>query len=215
MRSAVRTLLTVALASAALSTAASAEIGLGADVVSRYVWRGADLGNAASVQPSISYTADAFHIGAWSSWAVDDGSANENDLYASVAVGPAIITITDYFLPTAAPGDFFNYSDDDGSHILEASASMDLSVASVLAAYNFLGDGEDSFWLEASFPLPSLTDGDTEVGVTVGAGNGAYTTDTDPQLVSVSLDVARDGYFGSYILNPDAEITFLVFGRSF
>lgn len=44
--------------------AASAQFGLGADVVSRYVWRGTDFGNAASVQPYISYTAGVLEIGA-------------------------------------------------------------------------------------------------------------------------------------------------------
>ena len=91
-------------------------------------------------------------------------------------------------------------------------------MASVMAAFNFLGDADDSFWVEASVPLAALS-GDADVGLTVGAGNGAYTAngsaEGDPGLVSVSLDVSKGDYFASYILNPDAETTFLVFGRSF
>ena len=87
-------------------------------------------------------------------------------------------------------------------------------MASVMAAFNFLGDSDNSFWVEASIPLAALS-GDVEVGLTLGAGNGVYTTDGDPGLVSVSLDVSDGDYFGSYILNPEAEISFLVFGRSF
>ncbi len=203
-----------ALVAATLSPTA-AEVGLGTDLVSRYVWRGSDLGNAASVQPWISYSNDVVEIGAWSSWAVDDGAANENDLYVSFSAGPVGITVTDYFLPTAAPGDFFNYSDGDAVHVIELSAGLDLGVASVMGALNVLGDGEDSIWLEASVPLEMLSSGDTEVGLSVGAGNGVYTTDTDPMLVSVSLNVSKEDWFGSYILNPDAEITFLVIGKSF
>ena len=88
-------------------------------------------------------------------------------------------------------------------------------MVSVLGAINLLGDDENSIWVEASLPLEMLTSDDVEVGLTVGAGNGIYTTDTDPMVASVSLDVAKDDWFGSYILNPDAEITFLVIGKSF
>lgn len=211
----LRSILAVAALTMAVSVPASAEIGLGTDVVSRYVWRGADLGNAASVQPWISYSTDVFEVGAWSSWAIDDGTANENDLYVSFNAGPVGITVTDYYLPTASPGDFFNYSDDDGIHILEVSAGIDLGVASVMGAFNFLGDADDSFWVEASMPLAALSSDDVEVGLTVGAGNGFYTTDTDPMIASVSLDVSKGDWFGSYILNPEAEITFLVIGKSF
>ena len=215
IRTLTRTLAALAaIAAAGLPAAVQAEIGLGADVVSRYVWRGTDFGNAVSVQPGIAFSREAVEIGAWSSWAISGGGANENDLYVSYAAGPVAITVTDYYFPVSAPADFFNYSDEDGIHILEASVGADLGMVGVMAALNFLGDSDDSFWVEASVPLAALS-GDADVGLTVGAGNGVYTADGDPALVSVSLDVAMGDYFGSYILNPDQEITFLVFGRSF
>ena len=215
IRTLTRTLAALAaIAAAGLPAAAQAEIGIGADVVSRYVWRGTDFGNAVSVQPGIAFSREALEIGAWSSWAISGGGANENDIYVSYAAGPVSITVTDYYFPASAPGDFFNYSDEDGIHILEASAGVDLGMASVMAAFNFLGDADDSFWVEASLPLAALS-GDVEVGLTVGAGNGVYTADGDPGVASVSLDVSDGDYFASYILNPDAEISFLVFGRSF
>ncbi len=219
MRTLTRTLAAAAvIAAAGWPAAAPAEIGIGADVVSRYVWRGTDFGNAVSVQPGVAFSQEALEIGAWSSWAISGGGANENDLYVSYSVGQVSVTVTDYYFPASAPGDFFNFSDEDGVHILEASAGVDLGMASVMAAFNFLGDADDSFWVEASIPLAALS-GDVEVGLTVGAGNGVYTNDGaaegDPMVASVSLDVSDGDYFASYILNPDSETTFLVFGRSF
>ena len=219
MRTLTRTLAAAAaIAAAGWPAAAPAEIGIGADVVSRYVWRGTDFGNAVSVQPGIAFSQEALEIGAWSSWAISGGGANENDLYVTYSVGQVSVTVTDYYFPASAPGDFFNYSDEDGVHILEASAGVDLGMASVMAAFNFLGDADDSFWVEASLPLAALS-GDVEVGLTVGAGNGVYTNDGaaegDPMVASVSLDVSDGDYFASFILNPDSETTFLVFGRSF
>lgn len=61
---------------------------LGADVVSRYIWRGTDFGNSASVQPYVSFSAGPVEVGAWSSWAVTAPGANENDLYVSASFGP-------------------------------------------------------------------------------------------------------------------------------
>ena len=234
MRTLIRTLAaTAAIAAAGWPAAAPAEIGIGADVVSRYVWRGTDFGNAVSVQPGIAFSKEAVEIGAWSSWAISGGGANENDLYVSYAVGQVSVTVTDYYFPVGAPPEsegegehdhpteeppgFFDYSD-DGAHILEASAAVDLGMASVMAAFNFRGDPDNSFWVEASIPLAALS-GDVEVGLTVGAGNGVYTNDGaaegDPMVASVSLDVSDGDYFASYILNPDSETSFLVFGRSF
>ena len=47
-------LLTAVLCSMGLSSVpAEAEIGIGADVVSRYVWRGSDFGDGASAQPPL------------------------------------------------------------------------------------------------------------------------------------------------------------------
>ena len=87
-------------------------------------------------------------------------------------------------------------------------------MASVMGAFNFSGDSEDSFWVQAPLPLEALFSDDVEVNLTVGVGNGVYTTDTDPNL-AVSIDVSSGDYFAQYILNPETEITFLVFGTSF
>ncbi len=206
---------------------ANAEIGLGADVVSRYIFRGTDLGNAVSVQPSISYSRGSIEVGAWSSWAISSNSANENDLYIRFSTGPVSVAITDYYLPTQSFNDdptagavvkddaFFSYGDGDGVHVLEASASLSLEdmPISLMVAFYFSGDPEDSLWLEATYDLGEIEE--TAVSITAGVGNGVYTSDTDPNLVSVGVNLSKGDYSASYILNPDRETTFLVFGRSF
>lgn len=153
--------------------------------------------------------------------------ANENDLYISFSSGPIGITLTDYYFPGLTDDDSFfsynNYSkeelDEDeeksNPHILEVSASLapDGMPLSALVAYNFSGDPDDSFWVEATYDLGEMEG--TAVSVTAGFGNGVYTTDTDPALASVGLSMSKGDYFASYILNPDKESSFLVFGRSF
>ena len=193
-----------------------AGVGFGADVVNRYVWRGTDFGNAVSVQPGMSISHGNIEVGAWSSWAITGGDANENDLYASFSSGPIGIALTDYYFPGLTEDDmFFSYSNDDEVHILEVSASLapDGVPLSAVVAYNFSGDADNSFWAEATYDLGEMEE--TAVSVTVGFGNGFYTTTTDPALVSVGLNMGKGDNFASYILNPDKESAFLVFGRSF
>ena len=60
---------------------ANAQVDLGADLVSRYVWRGTDFGNSASVQPYLSVGFAGVEAGAWASYPITAAGANENDLH--------------------------------------------------------------------------------------------------------------------------------------
>ena len=86
-----------------LGNSAQAQLDFGADVVSRYIWRGTDFGDAVSAQPWISYSANGFEVGAWSSWAWDDPAANENDLYVSYSTGLFGVAVTDYYFRRRHP----------------------------------------------------------------------------------------------------------------
>ena len=181
------------------------EVTIGADVVSRYVWRGTDYGNAAAVQPSIETTIGPVALGAWGSWSISpgpaDASGNECDLYASTTVGPVGLTLTDYFFPAYAGTDSLLNID---IHVFELSAGADVGPVSLLAAANVSGDDDNSTYLELTYGAFSL-----------GLGNGAYSTDREFAPVSLGISASRDNFSASYIINPDQETSFLVFGVNF
>lgn len=181
------------------------EVTIGADVVSRYVWRGTDYGNAAAVQPSIETTIGPVALGAWGSWSISpgpaDASGNECDLYASTTVGPVGLTLTDYFFPAYAGIDSLLNLD---IHVFELSAGADVGPVSILAAANVSGDDDNSTYLELTYGVFSL-----------GLGNGAYSTDGEFAPVSIGVSASRDNFSASYIINPDQETSFLVFGVNF
>ena len=181
------------------------EVTIGADVVSRYVWRGTDYGNAAAVQPSIETTIGPVTLGAWGSWSISpgpaDASGNECDLYASTTVGPVGLTLTDYFFPAYAGTDSLLNID---IHVFELSAGADVGPVSVLAAANVSGDDDNSTYLELTYGAFSL-----------GLGNGEYSTDGEFAPVSLGISASRDNFSASYIINPDQETSFLVFGVNF
>ena len=202
-------LATVATFSAA---PAQADVGIGADMMSRYIWRGTDFGDAVSIQPAISYTHGPLEIGAWAAYPITSAlGANENDLYITYSTGPMGVTLTDYYFPQS--GDAFNYGDEDGIHLLEIGATYEAGPLSLMAGFFFWGDSEDSYYGEVSCRL--VADDEMEVRLTGAFGNGAYTTDHDPNVVIAAVNVSKGEYTASYILNPEAETSFLVFGRSF
>jgi hypothetical protein len=191
------------------------QVSLGADVVSRYVWRGTDYGNSASVQPSLSFTHGSFEIGAWGSYALTaaGAGANENDLYATLTAGPLALTVTDYYFPENF--DLFNYSDEDGIHILEISAALNVEKFSILGAVNFSGDPYNSLYTEIGYTAFEKED----LSVTVFGGLGTHIYIRDPNgdfnLVNLGMTASKGPIFTSYIINPEAETNFLVFGYSF
>ncbi len=204
----------IAILMIACTAQAQPNIGIGADVVSRYVWRGTGFGNDAAVQPYISFSAGMLEIGAWSSWGVNNAAANENDLYITLSGGNFALTVTDYHFPTGSSSDFFNYDSDDGVHILEAMGSFSNGPVSVMAAFNFLGDADNSFYGEIGYSAYSADD--VNVDVVAGFGNSVYVLDEsgDFNVVNLGVGVTKGSYTASYIVNPEAEISFLVFGVS-
>ncbi len=193
---------------------ADAEIGVGADVVSRYVWRGALLDDNLSVQPFLSYSSGNLEIGAWSSWAATSSGANENDLYVTYSSGPIAITVTDYYFPNGAGSDFFSYSDKDAIHQLEVMGSYGQGPIGVTAAAILSGDPDTPIYIEGSYELMSDDDASASLTAALGTEN-YYTSDGDPALINVGLSVTKGDYTAQYILNPDAEQAWMVFMMSF
>lgn len=194
---------------------ATAQVSLGADAVSRYVWRGWDFGNAASIQPALAYTKGAFEVGAWGSFSIVDGSANENDLYVSYSTGPVSVVVTDYFFPGYYGNDGLGYYEDNGAHIIEAGASYASGPLSLSGFFNVSGfDTNNSMYFEVGY-TPSYSVEGVELGLFLGAGNEIYTTDGDFMVTNIGVTASKENISVSYIVNPDQETTFLVFGYSF
>ena len=159
------------------------------------------------MQPGIETAVGPVTVGAWGSFPLTDPNGtsrttgNECDLYVSAAVGGFGITVTDYFFPAYAGVDSVLNLD---MHTIELSAGKDVGPVSVLAATNISGDDDNSTYIELTYSALSL-----------GLGNGAYSTDGKFAPVSLGISASRDNLSVSYIINPDQETSFLVLGISF
>ena len=193
---------TILVLSVFLSQACFGQMEMGVDIYSRYVWRGTDFGNSASIQPYLEYSAGGITIGAWGAWAMNGAEGgNENDLFISTSLGPVEITVTDYFFPT--------YSGDDDiftidNHILEASLGYELKGIPFLVAMNVSGDNDNSTYIEAGYRA-----------ITVGLGNGFYSKNGEFAPVNIAISGEKENLSVSYVLNPDSETSFLIVGVSF
>ena len=209
-----------------VGTAAAQSFGLGADIVSRYIWRGTDFGESASIQPYLSFSTGSFEIGSWASYSVsaDGASGNEHDLYVSISLGSISIGLTDYYFPAPDATDFFNFeSDGEGAHWIEPNVSYEGSGSfpiSLYAAMMLYNDPDNSLYLEASLPL--AVEG-VDAGITAGfvAGESGFYGTAGAALVNLGLSASKEIALAedfslpvsvAYIVNPAAERSFLVFG---
>ncbi|MEI7662589.1 MAG: TorF family putative porin [Bacteroidota bacterium] len=118
----------------------SAAFSVGTDVVSRYIWRGADYGNSPAVQPSVAFSVAGFKAGFWGSYGLghyskqlndstvlDLGNYAEFDFYLSYTLKGFTLMAYDYFLPNPLDPNnhnkYFNFKNSTTGHTVEVCLS--------------------------------------------------------------------------------------------
>jgi len=208
------TLLTVI---ALMSTNISYSQDFGADLVSSYVWRGTQFGSGAHIQPYMELGSGNFTAGVWGSFPTSaKGGGNELDLYLGYDFGPVALTVTNYTFP----GEGGNYADGEGlfdGDYTELAASTSIMGVDLSAGYF---TEVEALYVELGFSTGAV---DIAIGYGDDQGNGWY-ADGGSGIVNMSFSGSKEiqisenyslPVFGSFILNPEAETAFLVFGISF
>ena len=188
------------------------EFGVGADVVSKYIWRGTDLGGP-SVQPSLSVAYKGLSLTAWGSIGFDSEDDKEVDLTLAYETGNFSLSVTDYWYP--------EYS---GAHTFEAQIGYDFGLLAANWYTNFAGDDEEYasyISLIAPFSLIGL-DWEAEVGATPW-GTDYYGTDKFA-VCDLSLGASKEfnigksfstTLFAKATYNPTIEKFYATIGISF
>ena len=215
------------------------DVSLGADVVSRYVWRGLNVGDAPSVQPSIAAGYKGFELGTWGAYSLSNEATDGDEIdfwlgYThEFASGAAIgLLVTDYYFPNAGEkfSNFQNYDDEDGAgaHTVEIGGSVTLpgSLPITLAGYiNVYNDEGNNAYFQADCPV---TAGETDlnffVGVTPGSDkNPDYYGADEFKVLNVGVTASKEVQFsesfslpisGSFIVNANLDMAYLVVGFS-
>ena len=189
----------------------------GADLVSSYVWRGTQFGSGAHIQPYMDLGSGNLTGGVWGSFPTSaKGGGNELDLWVSYDFGLLTLTVTNYTFPNEGGV----YADGEGlfnGDYTELAASTSIMGVDLSAGYF---TEVEALYVELGFSTGAvdiaLGYGDDQAdGFYAGGGSG---------LVNMSFSGSKDiqisdnyalPVFGSFILNPEAETAFLVFGISF
>ena len=189
----------------------------GADLVSSYVWRGTQFGSGAHIQPYMDLGSGNLTGGVWGSFPTSaKGGGNELDLWVSYDFGLLALTVTNYTFPSEGG----LYADGEGlfnGDYTELAASTSIMGVDLSAGYF---TEVEALYVELGFSTGAvdiaLGYGDDQAdGFYAGGGSG---------LVNMSFSGSKDiqisdnyalPVFGSFILNPEAETAFLVFGISF
>ena len=204
----------------------------GVDVVSRYIWRGSNIGlgfdgsNSFHIQPSLVGTYKNFEIGYWGSFGATNGYS-EYDLWAKYKFKQFSISVFDYNSPFEdengnTHGGYFNIPFSS----LGSYAEVNLAYAGgenfpIYVSYNRFFYNDDATYLEAGYKFNTKKQlpMDFNVGMTPAAGSYAEKAG----FVNVSLKVSYDIHFTekfrlpiftSLIRNPQLEKTFFVVGLS-
>lgn len=211
---------------------AQAEVSIGSDFVSRYIWRGLDLSQSPAIQPNLALTTGGFEIGAWGSYQVGrDASStpiDEIDIYLgytfNLGSSSLSLIVTDYYYPNGILkiGDFDG--DGNGGHTIEIGAvfSGPESFPFYISGYvNVHNDTDYSSYFELGYSSTVNDVGlDYFIGATPGGANSYYGT-TNFNVINIGVTASKEikitddfslPIFGSFILNPNQEIAYFVFG---
>ncbi len=181
------------------------EVTVGADIVSSYIWRGTDCGDAA-VQPALGVSYKGLSLSAWGSVGiVNPEDTKELDFTLSYTLGGLTIGVTDYWF--SGGKEYFEYKKDKTSHVFEANAAFDFGAFAVAWNTNFYGndaikeDGEKAYstYIEVGAPF---TLGGLDWSAAVGGTpwEGAYAPEA--AITNISLGATKEIKFSDSFSLP-------------
>ena len=214
---------------------------VGTDLVSRYMWRGLDLGSAPAIQPSFSWNKGGFSVGTWGSYSLKGSqSINENfaevDLMLSYNYKFVTVALVDFFFPVEGlyvNNNYFNYKAGETTHIIESAITftgpenipLNFMIATVLYGADLDANQDNiySTYLELTYPMQiNKIDFEVFIGGVVndkpnmyGNGSGVINLGFKASKAIKISDEYSMGTFLSMILNPKYESIHLVVGLSF
>ncbi|MDR2472037.1 MAG: hypothetical protein LBD53_00555 [Tannerella sp.] len=215
------------------------ELSASADLVSKYVWRGANQGQGAAFQPMLGLSYKGLSLSAWGSTGISNYDAYEVDFTLGYSIGPITLALTDYYWDGHSTG--YGYWKD--AHHLEASAGLSigekfsLSLATMIGGYDPSlkkdakdGDRNFSSYVNAGY---NFTIGDATLNASIGVtpwGSslwGKYLNDGKSNGFEIA-DISFKGskslkitesfslpIFSQLIFSPATDSAHLVFGISF
>lgn len=174
------------------------EVSVGADVVSKYIWRGFDQGSGASIQPTLGMAYKGFSLTAWGSTSVTDLEPKEIDITLGYTIGGLSLNVTDYWWA----GESQAYGNYKNSHYFEGAASyyfgeklpLTLSVATMFAGGDRNEEGKQCYSTYFSAEYDIACPADITLTPSIGATTASYlhTGERVKGLTDLSLKASKE-----------------------
>jgi len=213
------------------STKAKVGVSFNTTIISRFIWRGLELGDHTHIQPSVTFSMGKFFIGAWASHGIgpvafDQSIAGYKEVipYIGYSFSDAFtLLILDHYNPNF--GEIGNWkSKGEGSNTIEARALANYKQFDVLASVNIYNDTEYSSYLEVGYtatlkknfkvrPLISVTPAASPFNGTDGFALTQVGVITSKDIMlskDLSLNLKAD-----FIINPNLDKFYTAFGVGF
>ncbi|MBK6913385.1 MAG: hypothetical protein IPH11_06890 [Ignavibacteriales bacterium] len=236
-------LMVIIICAAGISFAQDLSLSAGADIVSRYIWRGLNVNDAVNIQPALTLSVSGFSVGFWGSYSFSNNSGDntfgqEVDTWIgynySFENGMGIgALLTDYYYPNTGIkwGNFNNYDDVNGAgaHTIETGLllrgpnSFPISLSGFINVYN---DAGNNTYFQIDYPTSVA---EVPLNFFVGASGGSeenpgYYGTQSFNVINVGVKATKyvkitEDYSLpvslTFLINPRTEISYLVFGLTF
>lgn len=200
------------------------------NVISQYIWRGQELGNA-SLQPTLGVGYKGLSLTAWGSTGLAEAAdTKELDLTLAYTIGGLNIGVTDYWFNKGGDPEnrYFKYDTPMTNHVFEANVGFDFGLASVQWYTNFAGndgvnkDGKRAYssYFELSVPFKLASVDWTASAGAVPLATTFYDT-TGFAVTNVTLKATKEikvsdsfsvPVFCQFTSNPYTQKAYMVLG---
>ena len=203
------------------------EATVSADAVSRYIWRGQDLGGV-SFQPTLGVSYKGLSLSAWSSVGLESTDTKEFDLTLAYSIAGFNIGVTDYWFD-GGDTKYFKYGAHSTAHIFEGNIGYDFGPLSLQWFTNFAGsdykdDGKRAYSSYVELNVPFNLGGlgwDATVGAVPFEDAGVYGNCDGFAVTNLSLKASKDikitdsfsvPVFAQIVGNPHDQKAYFVCG---
>lgn len=238
-----KTLIVLFILASDIYFAQDLSLSAGADIVSRYIWRGLNVNDAVNIQPALTLSVSGFSVGFWGSYSFSNNSGDntfgqEVDTWIgynySFENGMSIgALLTDYYYPNTGIkwGNFNDFDDVNGAgaHTIETGLllrgpnSFPISLSGFINVYN---DAGNNTYFQIDYPTSVA---EVPLNFFVGASGGSeenpgYYGTQSFNVINVgvkatkSVKITEDYSLPvsiTFLINPRTEISYLVFGLTF
>lgn len=215
------------------SLQAQGEVNVGANTVTRYLWRGIQLDDGVNFQPYMMYNISNFEVGVSSSMSLTN-EFNEIYFWAAYSVNTSFINakfyVSDFYYEYQG-SDFFNFRTErlngvEGDHYGEAHVEFtsDYSPFKLLFSSSFRNDPDNSMYAEVSYSKAMANDIQSTFSVGGALNKSALWYYTDKAgIVNMSYELSRSVQITpeyalpisvKSIFNPTGKAFYVIFGVS-